>query len=73
MPRDTESIDVNMSAFVNPASNADFDMTAMPTTDVELATVSAAVWGLNNPTTACTTMPMYKKPASSARSGGTVT
>ena len=52
MPSDTESIAVNDRALVNPCSIADFDMTAMPTTDVELETVSAMVWGLNSPMTA---------------------
>ena len=42
-PSDTESIDVKNSASVSPASNAFFDMTAMPTTEVDCETVSAAV------------------------------
>ena len=72
-PSETESIDVKKSASVRPASNALRDMTAMPTTDVDCDTVSAAVAGLNKPATACTTMPMYMKPAWMARSGETVT
>ena len=57
-PSETEIIAANIEKFSRPCSAAVFDITAMPTMDVEFDTVSAAVAGLNSPRMATSTMPM---------------
>ena len=52
IPSDTEIMAVNSRKAQIPASAADFEITAMPISEVELDTVSAIVAGLKSPATA---------------------